>query len=167
MLICAAAGALAGGLLLAGVRGPRRDVATDIDIAASPERVWAVLTDMASYPAWNPFIRQMTGSLRAGGRLTIRLAAGGTDAPRDQMVFSPHVIAVRPPRRLQWIGRLWGLPGLFTGEHVFILHPTDHGTRLEQNERFSGLLLWVYDVNPLHAAFQRMNAALKAEAERP
>jgi len=28
-----------------------------VDIAASPEEVWAVLADLGSYGQWNPFIQ--------------------------------------------------------------------------------------------------------------
>ena len=33
-----------------------KQLRTHIDIHASPERVWQVLTDFAAYPDWNPFI---------------------------------------------------------------------------------------------------------------
>lgn len=39
-----------------------RQLESEVDVQASPERVWEVLTDFTAYPAWNPFIVQ------AGGR---------------------------------------------------------------------------------------------------
>ena len=45
-------------------------IVTQMDIAASPERVWSILMDFPAYPQWNPFIRcvarihtEITGNL--------------------------------------------------------------------------------------------------------
>lgn len=88
--------------------------------------------------------------------------AGNVGGGGDEIVFRLRVLAVGPARRLQWVGRLWNMPGLFTGTHRFLLHATDRGTQLRQSEQFSGLLLWFYDVAPLAAAFGRMNEAAEA-----
>ena len=44
-----------------------KELHSEIVIDASPERVWDVLTDFASYPQWNPFIRRISGELEVGG----------------------------------------------------------------------------------------------------
>ena len=42
-------------------------IATDVVIDASPQAVWAVLSDFASYQSWNPFVLQIEGRMIASG----------------------------------------------------------------------------------------------------
>ena len=44
------------------------EIVTEIDLPASAARVWAVLTDFASYRKWNPVIESIDGSPSQGGR---------------------------------------------------------------------------------------------------
>ena len=50
-----------------------KELHSEIEIDASAERVWGVLTDFASYSQWNPFIRRIGGKLKVGERLEDRL----------------------------------------------------------------------------------------------
>ena len=136
---------------------------TSTEIDASPEAVWAVLSDLPSYPSWNPFIREASGQLAAGERLDLRMQPDGGRAMR----FRPTVLKAEPGRELRWLGRLVA-PGVFDGEHRFAIEPTAGGSRLTQEERFTGILV------PLLAkglrkrtlpAFEQMNEAVKERAE--
>lgn len=147
-----------------------REIVTDIVIDAAPARVWQVLTDFARYPVWNPFIRRIASSpstdapLRRGARLTVALQPPGA---RD-MSFRPTLRVVDEARELSWLGRL-GVPGLFDGEHRFVLQPQGaNRTRLWQRERFAGLLvplLWRQIAGPTRDGFAQMNTALKQRVE--
>src|SRR5262249_6943795 len=97
-----------------GVR--MRELQTEIEIAAPAERVWQVLADFGAYPEWNPFIRRVTGEARTGARLEAHFQPEGARG----MTFRPTVLNAEPNRELRWLGRLW-LPGLFDGEHAFVL----------------------------------------------
>jgi hypothetical protein len=136
---------------------------TSIQIDASPGAVWAVLSDLPAYPGWNPFIREASGELAPGKRLDLRMQPQGGRAMR----FRPTVLSAEPGRELRWRGRVL-VPGLFDGEHRFAIEPTPGGSRLVQEERFTGVLV------PLLArglrtrtlpAFELMNEAVKARAE--
>lgn len=140
-----------------------RRIDTEILISAPPERVWSVLTDFASYPQWNPFIVAIEGKPEWGGRLRVRMQAGGSSH-----VFKPVVLQATAPAQLRWLGRL-GVPGLFDGEHGFELKSEVTGTRLLQTETFQGFLvplLWSRVEPVTRAGFEAMNRALKDRAER-
>ena len=39
----------------------------EVEINASAERVWHLLTDFAQFPKWNPFIQRVRGEPTPGG----------------------------------------------------------------------------------------------------
>lgn len=138
---------------------------TEIEINASAEQVWAVLTDFPSYPEWNPFITAIEGRAEHGERLSI------TIQPNKQktMRFSPVVLSANAGRDLRWLGR-FVIPGLFDGEHRFLIEPVDDGkVRLQHSEYFSGLLVLFLrrslERDTRHG-FEGMNQALKERVEQ-
>jgi hypothetical protein len=129
-----------------------------IEIPATPQQVWAVLSDTADYPAWNPFIVSSRGALRAGATLTnvMHDATGNT-------TFTPTVLVAEPGRELRWIGRV-GPGGIFDGEHTFTIVQVRPGVVLfTQREDFTGVAVPFYE-HWLHAdtlpMFTAMNDAL-------
>ena len=137
---------------------------TEIEISTPAERVWELLTDFASYPQWNPFIRNISGQPAPGERFEVRLERPGGRA----MTFKPKVLRAEPYRELRWLGHL-RLPGVFDGEHSFTIEPLeDNRVRFIQREAFKGLLVplfaWSLESNT-QRGFEEMNHALKERAE--
>lgn len=137
-----------------------RTIETTVEIDAAPEAVWAVLTDTAAYPDWNPFVRSLEGDLRIGARLHVCLQPPGGRA----ITMRPTVEVFDAPRELRWLGRL-GLPRVFDGEHRFTIQSLDGGTRSRfvQAETFRGVLVpFVGSVlRTTRAGFEAMNDALR------
>ncbi|MEX1255166.1 MAG: SRPBCC domain-containing protein [Dehalococcoidia bacterium] len=142
-----------------------KELRSEIEISAPPERVWVLLADFGSFPEWNPFIREAEGQLEEGARLRVFLQPSGGRG----MTFRPTVLTAEPQRELRWLGHL-GLPGVFDGEHIFTIEPLDGDrVRFIQREVFTGLLVPLFarslDRDTLRG-FQEMNQALKERAER-
>lgn len=140
-----------------------REISRTIEIDAGPDKVWSVLTDTASFPTWNPFIRKLEGELTVGAKLLVVIQPPG----RRQSTFRPTVLTVAPARELRWLGRL-PIPGLFDGEHSLRLEPTPNGgTRFTQAEKFSGVLVAAFRgvLDSTAVGFAQMNEALKARSE--
>jgi hypothetical protein len=138
-------------------------IRSEITIAAPPERVWAILTDFASYPDWNPFIKTISGDLRVGSRLAVRIAPTGGAG----MAFTPVVTEMRGSAVLEWLGRLF-IPGIFDGRHRFELVPLADGTTsFTQSETFAGLLVPLFSstLKATERGFIAANEALKTRSE--
>lgn len=140
------------------------ELSTHIDIDAPPNRVWAILSDFDAHPDWNPFIREIRGSLRVGERLFVRLGPPG----KKPMTFEPVVVEAEPARAFVWRGTL-GAGWLFEGTHAFRLEALDGGrTRLHHGETFRDVLLPLLRKGldtDTRRGFEAMNTALKARAE--
>jgi hypothetical protein len=142
-----------------------KELHSEIEIQASAERVWQILTDFSNFPQWNPFIRRASGSPTMGGKLEVRIQPSGASG----MTFRPTVLKAEPNRELRWLGHLL-IPGLFDGEHIFTIEALGPDrVRFTQSEIFNGLLVPLL-ARSLDAGTQRgfaeMNQALKVKAEQ-
>jgi len=142
----------------------RHELHTEVDIDATPDIVWNILTSLGEYVEWNPFIVKASGDIVVGNKLVNRLQPPGGKA----MTFKPVVTAVEPAQAFEWLGRL-GLPGVFDGRHRFELHATSlGGTRLVHAEQFRGVLVRFVRKSldtQTREGFEAMNVALKVRAE--
>lgn len=142
----------------------RHRIETSREIDADPDRVWAVLSDLGSYPDWNPLVRAAEGVLEPGKRIAVRLQPAG----QRGMTLRPRLLRVEPGRALVWLGNLL-VPGVFDGEHRFLLEPLPGGrTLLRHEETFRGwivpLLRARLDIATTRG-FEAMNEALARRAE--
>ncbi|MCS4436177.1 SRPBCC domain-containing protein [Aquiflexum gelatinilyticum] len=138
-------------------------IETMIRIYAPYEKVWHVLTDFESYPSWNPFIRFISGELREGQKLLVKICPSN----EKEMSFSPMLIRTLPGRELRWSGKFL-FKGLFDGEHYFGLEEIDENTTLfVHGEYFSGLLVGLMSsmLEQTKSGFDQMNQALKKTCE--
>jgi hypothetical protein len=141
-----------------------KDLHSEIEIDAPAERVWHLLTDFASYPQWNPFIRSIRGQPIRGERLEVRIEPPGGRG----MTFKPKVLNAEDNRELRWLGHLL-VPGLSDGEHSFTIESlAKNRVRFVQREAFKGLLVPLFarslETNT-QRGFEEMNRALKERAE--
>jgi hypothetical protein len=136
----------------------------EIEIQATLEKVWAILTDLPRYADWNPLIYRAEGKVALGEKVNISAKTASND--RD---FRCSVVKVEPNREFSWKFHVI-LPFLFRGEHIFRVEPIDaHRVRFIDREIFDGLLV------PLLAKDLETNAkvgmiamgqALKGRAEQ-
>jgi len=142
-----------------------KELRSEIEIQASAERVWQLLTDFASFPRWNPFIRRASGNVQVGEQLEVNIQPSGASG----MIFRPTVLKAEPNRELRWLGHFL-VSGLFDGEHIFTIEPLGtNRTRFIQREIFTGLLVPIFarglDTDT-RRGFEEMNQALKIRAEQ-
>jgi len=135
-------------------------ITATVEIAATPEHVWAVLSDLASYPQWHPVFRSVTGQLAAGSKLTIT-----TTHPVSERAITARVkvLAVEPASELRWVSNL----GIYRSDRHFILRPDIGGTLLEQTATYRGLLVRfpAKTIARIQESFEAINEAVKRQAE--
>lgn len=141
-----------------------KEISTEIRIHATPDRVWAILTNFENYPNWNPFIKSITGEVAVGKKIIARL-----EPPKASgMTFHPKVLVFDKEREFRWIGHLL-IPGLFDGEHRFeLVDNDDNTTTFRQSEKFKGILVPFFKnmlENNTKSGFTLMNEKLKKLAE--
>lgn len=138
-------------------------ISTTVDINASPQAVWGVLTDFPVYRTWNPFMDRVEGTPAVGEKLVVHMNPNGGRG----MTFKPTVLAAAPGEELRWLGKL-GARGVFDGEHSFILAANaDGSTHLTHAESFSGVLvpLMKSTLHKTQNGFTAFNKALKQRVE--
>jgi hypothetical protein len=143
-------------------------------IDAPPARVFAAVTDLDSYPAWNrftPWISLRTADLAVGAELDLDCQMTARELLRGEREV---ILALDRERGRFCMGtsRARGRPGIRSERWQRCEPLGPDRTRFVNSEQFSGLLaplVWLLYRRKLAAAFQRYCADLKAyvEAGRP
>ncbi|MDQ4096333.1 MAG: SRPBCC domain-containing protein [Actinomycetota bacterium] len=114
---------------------PAPELRLETVIDAPPERVWAALTDFASWDEWNPTLLQPSGPPVAGTEVRMKLRLGRLTVPMRQ-----EIRVVDPPRKLVWRSRQ-AVPAALDVVRTFEIHPLEGGrSRLVQSEVTTGWL---------------------------
>ena len=138
----------------------RIECAAAIEIRASPQRLWSLLTNAADFPRWNSTVTRITGTIAEGERLALEVAA----APGR--TFRPRVTRIEPEKLMVWSD---GFAPMFKGVRTFALAPAGDGrTAFSMVEVLSGAMLPMIkgslpDFGP---SFEAYAADLQREAER-
>src|SRR5262245_23999116 len=99
-------------------------------IKASPEAVWSVLVDGASWASWDSGVDGVDGRIAPGETIKIRTSGRG---------FPVKVTAFDSPRRLTFTG---GMPlGLFRGVRTYSLTTEGDATTFHMREEYTGPML--------------------------
>ena len=142
------------------------EVRTDIEIAASSDKIWEVLADFAAYPEWNPVIVSVKGEPQAGARIQIKIDSGTGPA----LQIPVRVTHADPGKHLEWTGTLAGQSWLFAGRHYFKIEELGKDRcQFHHGEAFRGILprlLWKRLGTQLTDAYSKMNEALKERVEK-
>jgi uncharacterized protein YndB with AHSA1/START domain len=103
-----------------------------VDIAAPPDRVWQVMTDVELWPEWTESVQSVKrldkGPLRVGSRARVK-----------QPKFLPavwEVTEIDPGRSFTWVTRSPGV--VASGRHR--VEPTAKGSRATLSVAYGGLL---------------------------
>jgi hypothetical protein len=129
-------------------------------IDASPEAVWAVLSDGAAWPAWDSGVDAVEGKIGPAETIKIRSKAAPGRA------FPVTVTRFEPPAHLRFSG---GMPfGLFRGVRTYEVSPgADGQATFRMREEYTGPLLpliWrsMPDLGP---SFEQFARGLKQRVE--
>lgn len=128
-------------------------------INASPDAVWACLTDAAALQGGGLGIRKLEGAIAPGAAISV------TSEANPGRAFALRVAEFAPPRRMVWSG---GMPlGLFTGVRTFTLTAAGAGTEFHMREEFSGLMapLITKSIPDLQPSFEQFADGLRRLAE--
>lgn len=130
----------------------------ETEINASPEKIWAILTDASKYPEWDVQMNKLEGTIGLNEQITAHTKLSDRAFPVKVTEFVPN-------QQMTWVG---GMPlGLFTGVRVFRLEPKGKATVFKLREDYSGLLLGIFGrtLPDLNKVFAEFAANLKKRAE--
>ena len=107
-----------------------------IDVGATPEQCWKVLTDLNTWPRWFPFLKYAgfvgeQDPWRIGGRFEMVFDVGPVSVS-----VKPVVQEIERARIVRWVGKGYGV----AGNHAYTLETHAPGlTRVVSSEAFTGL----------------------------
>lgn len=107
--------------------------AISINISASPETIWELLSDTSKISDWNSTIISLSGEIALNQTINLK----STAAP--ERTFNLKVTTLNAPHKMVWED---GVAPMFKGVRTYTLTANDDGTTdFAMRENFSGVML--------------------------
>jgi hypothetical protein len=135
-----------------------KSVHHEIEINASPQKVWSVLADTDSYDSWNPVMKLLEGEIKEGNKVKYLF----TQDAENSMEIPSTVKKIVPNKLLNQGG---GLPFVMSFDHQYILQSSGNGTKLTIHEDYSGIGVTFWNPAPVGEAYVRLSEAIKKRSE--
>ena len=134
-----------------------------VEIHASAESVWEILTDGAKYGEWNPFTTRVDTDFRIGSKVELQVRLGPLNLRQQE-----RILQVDPPRLLAW-GMTMGHRLLLSARREQRIQPVSGSRcRYVTTDELSGLLTLKVALlfgRAIRNGFNAMALALKERAE--
>lgn len=146
--------------------GNEAELAVEVEIAASPSRVWEVLTDFRAYVEWHPY-QTITGDAEAFGRIEVTSRRLGSDGVETRS--TGIIMRFEPTIALEFVS---GSPFFWGARRWFHLQATPKGTLLRHGTTFTGWLArrafkTTHKISQLQPFFEAVSLALSRRATSP
>jgi hypothetical protein len=130
----------------------------ETQIAADPQTVWSVLSDLEGWPRWNEKVRSvsLSGPLAAGSTFQWKTGPGTIKSTLGE---------VDPLRKIAWSGHTMGIQAI----DVFRLEARDGGTFVTEEESWDGFTVRLLSrrmQETLQASIDKGLRSLRYEAEQ-
>lgn len=150
---------MADGQATSSKQGFRMECSVAINIAAKPEKIWALLTNAEDFPRWNSTITSIEGQIDKNEKIKLK----STSDPKR--TFNLTVSEFEPPTKMVWSDGNFMMKGVRT---YTLTEQSDGTTNFAMDEVFSGLILPMIakslpDFKPF---FEKFVADLKKESEK-
>lgn len=132
-----------------------RGVYTEIEIDASSDKVWNVITDTDKYSEWNPNLVKVDWELKLWNTLVNDFKMW--DWKVTKMKSKPYEII--PNKSLK---QKWGYPWILTYYHNFELVEKNWKTLVKQYEDYYWIWNYFWNVSIMEWIYSNINKALKS-----
>lgn len=133
-----------------------------VGVQAPASAVWAVLSEIEQWGAWNPLFTEVEGRLSIGALMQMRRAKGNGRAEREEV----RVVDWVPNAQIVWLRTI--APFARALAYLEIEALTERGCILAGGEIYQGIIgemIAKRDRRALNAGFQALCEAAKARAE--
>lgn len=143
----------------------KNTVFTEIDINATPEDVWRVLTDWKKLHEWSSsFVGISVDNLAEGKSFKVYFK---NPLNGEVMAFDRICTVYEEGKKFGWSGEL--TPHGFTDNHIYTLEPTERGTTLfKQEDGIHGKhskLVNILSKKHMRSMYEKFNQQLKERVE--
>ena len=141
-----------------------KEIRTEIQIAATKDKVWEILIDLPHWPDWNPIVNSIEGTLKVGSELSITMRDGESN---DGKKYQAKITAIEDKKRFSFIATMIA-KFMFSADRIIELEDSNNGTLLIQREIYTGFMVsmfWGKLSTQAAAMLQSMNESIKKKAE--